>query len=161
VREPTATAPRMPAGYGAPEDGSGAELLPWRWAEERLEAAHNYWVCTTRADGRPHAVPVWGLWLDGAFWFSTGRTSAKARNLARSPAVVVHLESGDDTVILEGNVEEATDALEEYAEAYEAKYGYRPDPLDETNVTYLLRPRTAQTWTERGFPRDATRWVFE
>jgi PPOX class probable F420-dependent enzyme len=160
VREPTATAPRI-SGYGAPADGSGAELLPWRWAVGRLTAAHNYWVCTTRADGRPHAVPVWGLWLDDAFWFSTGRTSAKARNLARNAAVVVHLESGDDTVILEGEVEEATDGLEAFVDAYEAKYAYRPNPLDETSVTYVLRPRTAQTWTEQGFPRDATRWVFE
>ena len=161
MREPTATAPRMPAGYGAPADGSSRELLPWSWAAERLAAGHNYWVCTTRADGRPHAVPVWGLWLDDAFWFSTGRTSVKARNLARRPAVVVHLESGDETVILEGDVEEAREGHEEYADRYEAKYGYRPSPLDEANVTYVLRPRTAQTWTESGFPRNATRWVFE
>ena len=25
-----------------------------------------------RSDGRPHTRPVWGVWLDGAFWFSTG-----------------------------------------------------------------------------------------
>ena len=161
MREPTATAPRMPAGYGAPPDGSGGALIPWSWAVERLEGAHNYWICTTREDGRPHAVPVWGLWLEEAFWFSTGRTSAKGRNLARNPAIVVHLESGDETVILEGDVEEAAGDLERYADAYEAKYAYRPSTVDETNVTYVLRPRAAQTWTESGFPRDATRWVFE
>ena len=161
MREPTATAPRMPTGYGAPADGSGGALLPWSWAVERLERAHNYWICTTRADGRPHAVPVWGLWLEDAFWFSTGRTSAKGRNLVRNPAIVVHLESGDETVILEGDVEEASGDLERYADAYEAKYAYRPSTVDETNVTYVLRPRAAQTWTESGFPRDATRWDFE
>ena len=151
----------MPEGYGAPTDGSGGALLPWSWATERLGAARTYWICTTRADGRPHAVPVWGLWLKDAFWFSTGRTSAKARNLAQQPAAVIHLESGDETVILEGELEEATGALETYADAYEAKYAYRPSTVDESNVTYVLRPRAAQTWTETGFPRDATRWVFE
>jgi hypothetical protein len=160
VRDPTPTAPQIPAGYGTPADGSGSELLPWSWALERLEAARNYWICSTRADGRPHAAPVWGLWLDDVFWFSTGRTTLKARNLARNSAVVVHLESGDETVILEGEVEEAGERLDAYADAYETKYGYRPNPLDESNATYVLRPRTAQTWTESGFPRNATRWVF-
>ena len=43
------------------------------------------WVCSTRPDGRPHAMPVWALWIDGALWFSTDPSSYKARNLARSP----------------------------------------------------------------------------
>ena len=46
---------------GAPADGSA---LPWSDVVEWLTAARNYWVCTTRADGRPHAMPVWGLWMD-------------------------------------------------------------------------------------------------
>ena len=90
---PCAVAPLIPPGYKVPADGSGAELLPWSWAEERLVSARSYWICTTRADGRPHAMPVWGVWLDGGLWFSTGRSSQKARNLARSAAVVVHPES--------------------------------------------------------------------
>ena len=67
----------MPAGYGVPTDASGADLIPWSWAVERLSAAHNYWVCTARPDGRPHAAPVWGLWLEDAFWFSTNPRSQK------------------------------------------------------------------------------------
>jgi len=163
VREPRPTAPLIPAGYGVPTDGSGGERLPWSWAVERLEAARNYWICTTRMDGRPHASPVWGLWLDEGVWFSTGRTTVKARNLARSPAVVVHLESGDETVILEGEVAEATDgdALARYAAAYKAKYGHRPDPAEPSNVTYVLRPSVAQTWRERDYPQTATRWLFD
>src|SRR5438876_542624 len=101
---PRATAPRIPAGYGVPTDGSGGELLPWSWAVGQLEAARNYWICTTRADGRPHAAPVWGLWLHDAVWFSTGGETQKGRNIARDPRIVIHLESGDETVILEGEV---------------------------------------------------------
>jgi PPOX class probable F420-dependent enzyme len=153
----------MPAGYGVPTDGSGADLLPWSWAVERLADARNYWVATTRPGGRPHAVPVWALWLDDALWFSTGRSSRKARNLAASPAVVVHLESGDDVVILEGEIDDVRD-LEmrtRFAEAYAAKYDYRPDPSDDGSCVYRLRPRVAQTWRERDFPETATRWVFD
>lgn len=163
MSEPKPTAPRIPAGYGVPQDGSGGERLPWSWAVERLVGARNYWICTVRPNGRPHAVPVWGLWLDGAVWFSTARDSLKARNLRRNPALVVHLESGDDTVILEGQAEEERDrgALQRFAGLYDEKYGFRPDPYSEDSLVYVLRPRSAQTWRESDFTGTATRWVFD
>ena len=38
---------------------------------------------------------VWGLWLDGAFYFSTGRKSRKACNLAEnSPCVIATDRAG-------------------------------------------------------------------
>jgi PPOX class probable F420-dependent enzyme len=117
---------------------------------------------TTRADGRPHAAPVWGLWLDDAVWFSTGRDSLKARNIARDPRILVHLESGDETVIVEGVAEEVTDRAERvrFADAYEPKYQYRPDP-DDASPVYRVRPHVAQTWREADYPKTATRWVFD
>jgi len=163
VPAPRAARPLIPAGYGVPADGSGGDLLPWSWAEERLVAARNYWICTTRPDGRPHAMPVWGLWLDGRLWFSSGAATQKARNLAASAAVVVHLESGDETVILEGEAHRASDpaALEAVAQAYDEKYGYRIDLADESAPIFVVLPRSAYTWTERDFPRTATRWLFD
>ena len=151
----------MPSGYGVPTDASGAERLPWSWAAERLAEARNYWICTARGDGRPHAVPVWGLWLDDALWFSTSRASQKARNLERDPRLVVHLESGDDVVILEGVADVATEGLTAFVEAYDAKYAFRPDPNGEGSVVYVVRPRVAQSWRERDFPQTAARWVFD
>jgi PPOX class probable F420-dependent enzyme len=149
----------MPAAYGVPKDGSGGDVLPWSWAVEQLTAARNYWICTTRADGGPHAAPVWGVWLDDAVWFGTSPESLKGRNLARDPRIVIHLESGDDTVILEGEVEVSRDpaVVTRVADAYEQKYGHRPPG----SAFYVLRPRVAQTWTEKAFPRNATRWVFD
>lgn len=162
MREPTATAPLIPRSYGVAADGSGGRLRPWSDAVERLAAARNYWICTSRRDGRPHASPVWGLWLDDAVWFSTSRESLKGRNLARDPRAVVHLESGDDVVILEGEAEDVRDleARERFADAYEPNYGFRPDPAAGSAV-YRLPPRVAQTWDERDYPSTATRWVFE
>lgn len=160
--DPRPTAPRIPPGYGVPPDGSGAELLPWSWAVERLVAARCYWICTTRRDGRPHAAPVWGLWRDDAIWFSTDRASQKARNLRRDPRVVVHLESGDETVIIEGRASEelSSPAREAFADEYEAKYAVRPDPALGASLVLVVRPTAAQTWRERDYPRTATRWVF-
>ncbi len=149
----------MPPGYGAPADASGADLLPWRWAEERLESARNYWLCTTRDDGRPHAAPVWALWLDGVLLFSTDPASQKGRNLARDPRATVHLDSGDDVVNLEGEVVRV-EWDEQTLDEYEAKYAFRVDPANASHGAYRLRPRTAQTWTESGYPKNATRWTF-
>jgi pyridoxine/pyridoxamine 5'-phosphate oxidase len=155
VTDPAATRPRFPPGYGISSEPEG--MLQWSWAEERLAASRNYWIVTVRPDGRPHSAPVWGLWVDGAAVFSTSAESRKGRNLARDRRVVVHLESGDDVVILEGEVE--TIALDEHmADLYEAKYEYRPRGEGEW---YSLRPRVAYAWRESDYPRTATRFAFE
>jgi len=114
--------PKMPASYGV-EQAASADMVDWSAVGERLASARNYWVATTRPDRRPHAVPVWGIWLDEEFYFATDRASRKGRNLAANPALVVHLECGDDAVILEGGAEEVGDTslLARFADAYEAK----------------------------------------
>ncbi|MDQ3146483.1 MAG: pyridoxamine 5'-phosphate oxidase family protein, partial [Actinomycetota bacterium] len=62
-------------GYGiwGPTEGRG--VLPWSWAEERLASSHRYWVASVGPAGQPHAMPVWGVWLTGSLWFSTGGRS--------------------------------------------------------------------------------------
>jgi hypothetical protein len=157
---PRASRPVMP-GYGVPENDEG--MLPWSHAVERLTAAKNYWVATAAASGRPHAVPVWGLWVEGALYFGVGPRSA--RNLTENPAVSIHLENGDDVVILEGTAEQVHDpdpALSKAIDEESArKYDWRPsaegsEPVGEGY--YVLRPRVAYAWTS--FPGDATRWHF-
>lgn len=156
--EPTSRRPDFGAAYGIVPEPDG--LLDWSWAAERLEASRNYWIGTAGADGRPSVVPVWGVWLDGALRFGTSRASRKGRNLAADPRLVAHLESGDEVVILEGRVEEIT-IDEPLADAYERKYAMRPgdDPSDG-EAWYELRPDRALAWTERDYPRTATRFDF-
>jgi hypothetical protein len=150
VSEPTARRPSFP-GYGVPEEAEG--MLAWSWAAERLAGSRNYWVATAG----PHASPVWGLWQEGGLLFSCGRRSRKARALARNPRIVVHLESGDDVVIVEG-VAEPTSATERDVEAYEAKYAYRPEPGEGW---YRVSPERAFAWREADYPRSATRFDFD
>lgn len=160
---PKADRPHMP-GYGIMDENSGSGLLPWNHLSERMARSRNYWVCTTRSDGRPHAAPVWGVWVDEAFYFSTGDESQKGRNLSTNPNVVVHLESGDDVVILEGTLEREGNIglLPRLNAVYQAKYGY---PLFEGNpaesYVLTLKPRVAFAWLEADFPGGATRWRFE
>jgi general stress protein 26 len=140
--------------YGIPESEEG--LLPWRHVSQRMWQAHNYWVGTTRPDGRPHAVPVWGVWLEERFYFGGGPSTRKARNLAENPAIVVHLENGDDVVILEGVAEEIEDpeVLARVDDAYEAKYQIRHGP-----PIWMVRPLVVFAWDD--FPGSTTRWVFD
>jgi len=74
----------------------------------------------------------------------------------------MHLESGDDVVILEGLVAEVDDPglLARFVDAYDAKYHFRPDATDTSNGIYQLRPRLAFSWLEQDFPQTAARWRF-
>ncbi len=159
---PKAGRPQMPKAYGLKGPRSGSGLMPWSWASAQLAKSRNYWVCTVRADGRPHAMPVWGVWLDGKLYFGTSRSSQKGRNLERDSRVVVHLESGDEALILEGVVEEVTERerYAVYADVYDAKYQFRPEPHSRDDVTYAVRPLTAFGWLEKDYTGSATRWKF-
>jgi hypothetical protein len=153
--------PEMPAGYGIATSDDGQ--LPWSWVTERLLGARNYWICTTRADGRPHAMPVWGLWLAESIVFSSDPGSTKGRNLAERAEVVVHLESGDEVVVAEGRAERLAPAElpTEFVEAYEAKYDHRVDTSNPMFAFYRLRPARVLAWRESDFPTSATRFRFD
>jgi hypothetical protein len=109
VRVPVPSRPKFRGLPIRPED-EGEGLVPWEWAVEQLEASRNYWLCTTRPDGSPHAMPLWGVWLDAALYFDTHPESQKVRNLTAQPRAVVHVESGSEVVILEGTVDVEEDA---------------------------------------------------
>ncbi|MGH2671093.1 MAG: pyridoxamine 5'-phosphate oxidase family protein [bacterium] len=151
----------MPEAYGACGTTRG-KFLPWSWLSERMWRAHNYWVSTTRPDGRPHVMPVWGVWVEDRFYFSTDPNSRKGRNLAANPALAVHLGSGDEAVILEGVAREVTERSQRASvdDAYFAKYGMRLTGMPGPVGLYALELRTAFAWREKDFPASATRWVF-
>jgi hypothetical protein len=147
---PTARRPTFGGGYGVPTSEDG--MLPWSWAAERLAQAHNYWVATVG----PHASPVWALWRDGAIVFSVGSRSRKARAIARDPSIVVHLESGDEVVIVEGRAEKV-EVDDSVIDEYERKYAFR---ADKGEGWYRVVPKRVLAWTEAHYPRDATRFDF-
>ena len=159
--EPEASRPHMP-GYGILDADNGKGLLPWSWATDRLAKAHTYWVATMRSDARPHVMPVWGVWLDDAFCFSTGSQSRKARNLAESPRCVIACELDQDQIIVEGVAEIMNDSelKRRFAEAYGPKYEYDMEGFNEP--VYAVRPAVVFGFTTAGgeFTGTATRWAF-
>ena len=154
--DPVPSRPRL-KGYGAPVDQD--TLLEWAGVSEQLAEARNYWVGTSDPDGRPHAVPVWGVWIDDALYFDGAPQARWVRNLAVNPQVVVHLESGDRVVIVEGEVERLellpATVLPRVAAQSEAKYGGTFEDVG----CLALRPRVVFAWSN--FPADATRFEFD
>jgi hypothetical protein len=164
MTQPRVDRPHTEPGYGIPKSLKGT--LPWSWAVERLEAAPIYWVASVRPNGRPHVTPIWGVWVDGAFWMEGGAETRRFKNLAHNPATVVTVERGDDAVILEGDAERVMtldDGLVKKLQAgyakYKATHGYEPEPEGwQDGGIWAVRPRKVLAWSQ--FPRDATRWTF-
>ena len=59
IRIPQASPARKVAGYQMPEDITN--LLSWDFVSQHMTASQHYWLTTVSAQGRPHAVPVWGV----------------------------------------------------------------------------------------------------
>lgn len=162
---PRASRPE-PAFYFLPAD-AGTGLLDWAAVRARFAAAENYWVSTASPEGAPHAMPVWGVWLDEAFVFSTSPVSRKGRNLTQNPRVAVHLESGEEVVVIEGEAEVVRDAdrIARFKAAYDPKYRWdlTPEQLAIGGI-FAVRPRKAFAWRgsrNPAFGGSATRFRFD
>lgn len=157
--EPAATRPTVP-GYEL--SAKKTRLLPWKWAAERLKKSQQYWIATSRPDGAPHLMIIWGIWLEDAFWFSTGSASRKARNLAKNRKCVIGTDDAAKAVILEGSVELVEAKSGEYAafaKAYEKKYKWNVGLMGQP--VYRFRPRIGFGLFEKKFDLTATRWDFQ
>jgi nitroimidazol reductase NimA-like FMN-containing flavoprotein (pyridoxamine 5'-phosphate oxidase superfamily) len=161
---PKVTRPQIP-GYGLPKSSKG--LLPWKWAEDRLAKSRQYWIATTRPDGRPHVMVVWALWMNGVLYFSTGKESRKARNLAKNPHCTMCNERADEAVILEGTVSVERDlaTIRKFIPLYEKKYKWKlgemgDNMLELKDPVFCLHPKTAFGFWEKKFSTTATRWLF-
>jgi PPOX class probable F420-dependent enzyme len=148
-------------GYGIEPADGGTGLLPWAWATERLAEAHDYWLCTVGPDGAPHAMPVWGVWIEDRLVFSTGGRSRKARNLAGDPRCVVTTDRTDEPVVVEGTARRLTDRdeLASATAAYATKYGSEP-PDPGANPVFAVEAEVVfgLESAEDRFTASPTRW---
>lgn len=154
---PTAELLAVPAVYGKPKT-----LLDWDAVYPRLDQAERYWLATTRPDGRPHVVPVDGVWLDGVWYFGGHPDTVHQRNLRTNRKIAIHLEDAMAVVIVEGDAEWITPSApvaKRLAETSNAKYGYGATAKAYRAGTWGLRPRVVIAWAN--LMNDATRFTFE
>ena len=142
---------------------------PLSWAEclDRFDAALFWWVATAEPGTGPHAVPVWGVVVDGAMYWYSEAASRRSRDLAIDPRVVVHLESGEEVLIARGTAALAGTAadLPEVSAAYRPKYpspedaAWLPDQPDWAHVQiWRFVPMTALTWDLVSIVSSQRRW---
>ena len=158
---PRRVRPRFPEQWGVPDD---PELwVTWPQAREKLAKEEVYRVSTSSRAGRPHAAPVWGVWKGDRFYFETELHSVKGKNLMSNPRVVVHVQDGMDTVIVEGRAARlrGSEHLESLRRDYMDKYDYGPDWSDETRqVVFQVRPDVAHAWRAPRMHRSLVNFVF-
>jgi hypothetical protein len=158
--------------YGVPEELDGT--LPWSWADERLAASRNFWLITVNGTGRPHSMPVWGVWMPERerFGFSCAPTARKARNIEANPQVVVTNDDTTQVVSIEGRAQPLDDAgLLVMAARWAAKYGAEPGMGDADEMIGFLRQNASfEVVPERAFgmietPEEfgpaATKWIWD
>jgi hypothetical protein len=157
-------------GYGISEADEG--MLPWSWAQVRLEQSHDYWVASVRPDGRPHVMPVWGAFYDGCLWFSSDLGSRKARNLKTEPRCVVTTDDPLEPVVVEGVAEVVYDraVTSAYVDAIRIKYAdewvaesFTVDFFDANlggGGTYKVTLNSVFALKESEFSTSPTKWVF-
>jgi len=149
------------AGFQMARFAASANAFDRHFIESLVKAARNYYLATTRPEGGPHMMVVWGLWEGDTFQFSTGKTSRKARNLAADPRCVVCADAadgGEEAVIVEGVARELAgdDARRRFFAAYEAKYAMDVSTMGEP--LYVVVPRRVFGQIEKTFTQSATRW---
>ena len=160
---PKITRPKFPKGYA----DNPASYVTWDWVAEQLTESKNYWLSSVRPNEHPHVVPRWGVFMDNKFYYDGSPETRHARNIVENPHVSLHLESGDQAVILEGISKPANkpepELANRLAEEYRRKYtqhGYSPElnQWDEGGL-YVFSPHQCIAWSN--FTQDPTKFVFE
>ena len=137
---------------------------------------HTCWLTTLNEDGSPHLTGVGALWVDGAFWFETGRRTRKGRNLARDARCALGLATAEFDLVVEGEAARITDPETVTRLAGRWAEGGWPCRVDESGTeltadfsapsagpppwsVYRITARTA-TALATVEPGGATRWTF-
>ena len=102
-----------------------------------------------------------GLWFEDAFYFGTGDTTRKARNLAENPHCIVINEHFHELIIVEGPAERVS--YETLPQALsplsKKKYGWPMEPR-MGGLVFKVTPQTVFALPEKQFATAPTRWTF-
>jgi len=158
--EPVVQQLEVPEGYGNPNT-----LLSWAAVRKELEEAPQYWVATTRPDGRPHVVPRDGVWLDDGWYYGGSPEMVHNRNLESNSEAVMHIGDGLKAIIVEGEAKHVRLELEvaqRLADVNNRKYSHyglnTKADIYVTRGTLELKARRVLAWTN--LPENATRFIF-
>lgn len=135
--------PDVPASYR----GGSARLLTWEFVERRLKESTYYWLASVSPGGRPHVVPLWGVYVEGRVCVDGHPEARWMRNLERNRRAVVHVPDPEHVVIVSGLAERLEDGALSDASwlsvdaLYQAKYS-----VTEGSPWLVIHPRKVVAW---------------
>ena len=144
-------------------------MLTWTAVERILRTFPYLWIATTDADGRPHLVQQWGVWVDGVLYFEGSDRTRWARNLARDPRLAFGVQNaaraayGEAIVDTVRGVEHklATKIAKQYAAKYGRGFKYRPKPEQyERGYVFRAHPTKLIAFDVKKFNTSAARFTF-
>ena len=156
---PEATPVRKVTGYGMPEPREN--LVSLDFISGQMSQSRHYWISTVFPDGRPHVVPVWGIWHENRFHFEGSMQTAWGKNILKDPRIAVHLPDADKVVIIEGTAHIIQDdeidsaAWDILDTAFQRKY-----KVDQGSPYIFVHPKRVLAWDGEALT-TMTRWVFE
>ena len=131
-----------------------SDLTPEQMAEF-LERPLVAVMVTLRADGSPHAIPIWYEYRGGDFIVFTSDTFVRVKNLQRDNRAAITVSNHEEPymyVSAEGPVSITSDGVAETGLSIARRYmGERGDRfleevLDEHSVLLRLTPERILTW---------------
>jgi hypothetical protein len=155
---PLPTPARHVPGYQMPETAD--RLLTWDFVAERMMLAREYWLSSTYADGRPHTVPVWGLWHHDRIHLDGSPHTVWSTHLRRDPRAAVHPPDAQRVVIVHGTArmledDELSDADWSVLDGrFQAKYD-----VEEGSPYWVVEPTSVLAWDGDDLT-TMTRWAF-
>ncbi|MFN2521173.1 MAG: pyridoxamine 5'-phosphate oxidase family protein [Candidatus Limnocylindria bacterium] len=166
MKAPSRDRPRLPEGY---INTASKGMLTWTAVERVLREFSYLWIATTGADGSPHLVQQWGIWVDGILYFEGSDRTRWARHLARDPRLAFGVQAqhraayGEALVDVVHGVERKLAV--KIAKRYTAKYGrvfkYRPEPEQyENGHVFRARPTKLIAFDVKKFNTSAARFTF-
>src|SRR4051794_23430386 len=120
-----------------PFSGPNATAQPWSHTLGALRRTQKFTLCTVRADGRPHAVPLLAIWTSDGLAFCTGPDEQKVKNLAQNHRCILTTGTNGLTgfdYVVEGSASVVTHAerLDAIATDFEQAYGWHLTREDGT-----------------------------
>jgi general stress protein 26 len=141
--------------YGISNNQIG--MVSWNQVNEWMDESKNYWINSSKPNGNPHSRPVWGIWMENNFYFGGGSKTQNATNLRNNPKIIVHTESGEKVVIIEGTAKTFDDKElnTTLGKAYEKRYGMsHPPPF------WRVIPQIVFAWSMEDFENTPTKFIL-
>ena len=163
---PTRDRPQLPKGYIST---AARGMLTWTAVLRILRTFQYLWIATTDADGRPHLVQQWGVWVDSTLYFEGSDRTRWAKNLSRDPRLAFGMQTADRAVYGQAVVDTVRGVERQLAvkiaTQYGAKYGrgftYRPKPEQyEKGHVFRARPEKLIAFDVKEFNTSAARFTF-